>query len=193
MCPVCPVETNFGLRIFLPALPSSVTAICLSSGLSDFPISKRDKAGSCRGCGWQFDILYLGSHNSLVDHCKLHTAGLTAKSQLAIVFLLVARLSSAGRSYQHLISYCLSVSQISPDDCSHRKSVHQEVPRPGDAGKEFQDWFVSSQRGWKLRGIFTFLGVMYVVSSSFEKKKNVVFAQRLMNIPSCELKCKNSV
>ena len=31
-----------------------------------------------------------------------------------------------------------------------------------------------------------FLGVMYVVSSSFEKEKNVVFAERLMNIPSCE-------
>ena len=44
-----------------------------------------------------------------------------------------------------------------------------------------------------VRNFLAFLGVMYVVSSSFEKEKNVVFAGSLMNIPSCELKYKNSV
>ena len=29
---------------------------------------------------------------------------------------------------------CISVSSVPADDCSHRESVHQEVPRPCHAG-----------------------------------------------------------
>ena len=85
------VQNSFGLRIFLPAWPVG------HHNLSEPRLIRFShltlggtKAGSCWGWGWvwQFDILYLASNNSSVDHCKLHRAGLSAKSQLGIVFLL---------------------------------------------------------------------------------------------------------
>ena len=60
----------------------------------------------------------------------------------------------SSRWSEHLISYCLAVSPISPDDCSHRKSVHQTVPRPGDAGKLPARLICQLQ--WELWGMFTF-------------------------------------
>ena len=125
-----------------------VTTICLSPVNQIFPSHLgRDKSWVLLGLGLSDSLIFYIS--AVIIHWLI-TASYTG---LASQPSLSSELFSS-RWYQHLISYCLSVSQISPDDCSHRESVHQTVPRPGDAGK--LPGRLICQLKWKLRGIFTF-------------------------------------